>query len=130
LRLIVADQGKVDEGGLKALGARGVLRPSAEALQVVLGPIADAVAMDIRAALDRPLDASPEPAPSTYKSEALPDSIARLLGGSGNIRSASYHHGRWRVELLKDDLLSETGSTEPIRTLIKVAPNLVHILVS
>jgi PTS system N-acetylglucosamine-specific IIC component len=130
LRLIVADQGKVDEGGLKALGARGVLRPSAEALQVVLGPIADAVAMDIRAALDRPLDASAEPAPSAHKSEALPDSIARLLGGSGNIRSASYHHGRWRVELLKDDLLSETGSTEPIRTLIKVAPNLVHILVS
>jgi PTS system N-acetylglucosamine-specific IIC component len=130
LRLIVADQGKVDEGGLKALGARGVLRPSAEALQVVLGPIADAVAMDIRVALDRPLEVAPEPTPSIGTSEALPDFIVRLLGGTGNIRSATHHHGRWRVELVDEELLSTAGLEEPIRTITKVAPNLVHVLVN
>jgi PTS system N-acetylglucosamine-specific IIC component len=130
LRLIVADQAKIDEAGLKALGARGVLKPSAEALQVVLGPIADAVAMDIRAALDQPLNALSEPTPGAGSSEALPDFIARLLGGAENIRSATQHHGRWRVELVNEDLLSKAGSEEPIRTITKVAPNLVHVLVN
>jgi len=131
LRLIVADQAKVDEAGLKALGARGLLKPSAEALQVVLGPIADAVAMDIRAALDHPLDASSAPAPSAgSSSEALPGSIARLLGGAENIRTATHHHGRWRVELVNENLLSEAGSAGAVRTISKVAPNLVHVLVN
>jgi PTS system N-acetylglucosamine-specific IIC component len=51
LRLIVVDQGAVSEPALKALGARGVVKPSDKALQVVLGPIADGVAGEIRAAL-------------------------------------------------------------------------------
>jgi PTS system N-acetylglucosamine-specific IIC component len=50
LRLRVADLDRIDEGTLKALGARGVFRPGADALQVVLGPIADQVASEIRAA--------------------------------------------------------------------------------
>jgi PTS system N-acetylglucosamine-specific IIC component len=51
LRLIVVDQGAVSEPALKALGARGVVKPSDKALQVVLGPIADGVAGEIRAAM-------------------------------------------------------------------------------
>lgn len=48
LRLVVRDQSAVDEQGLRQLGARGMVRPSANTLQVVLGPIADQVAGDIR----------------------------------------------------------------------------------
>ncbi len=51
LRLVVARQEAVNVDKLKWLGARGVVRPSANGLQVVLGPIADQVAGDIRAAL-------------------------------------------------------------------------------
>ncbi len=51
LRLTVADQSAVDEAALRALGARGLVRPSADALQVVLGPIADQVAGELRAAM-------------------------------------------------------------------------------
>jgi PTS system N-acetylglucosamine-specific IIC component len=131
LRLIVADQAAVDEPGLKALGARGILRPAPEALQVVLGPIADAVAMDIRAALDRPLAGSGETPQTVTTSETLPDLIARALGGAKNIRSASHHHGRWRVELLNGDLVSEVISEDDsIRSIAKIGPNLVHVLVS
>jgi PTS system N-acetylglucosamine-specific IIC component len=54
LRLVVADQSAVSVDALKQLGSRGVVRPSANALQVVLGPIADQVAGDIRAALRVP----------------------------------------------------------------------------
>jgi PTS system N-acetylglucosamine-specific IIC component len=124
--LIVQDQGKVDEAGLKALGARGVLKPSAEALQVVLGPIADAVAMDIRAALDRPVDS---PSEAAADNTPLPDPIARLLGGTKNIRSATHHHGRWRVELVNEELVSEPGIEGPIRQIARISPNLVHVLI-
>ena len=48
LRLVVRDQAKVDEARLRALGAKGFVRPSADALQVVLGPIADMVAGEMR----------------------------------------------------------------------------------
>jgi PTS system N-acetylglucosamine-specific IIC component len=51
LRLVVADQTRVDEPALKGLGARGLVRPSPKDLQVVLGPIADEVAREMRAAL-------------------------------------------------------------------------------
>jgi PTS system N-acetylglucosamine-specific IIC component len=48
---VVADQAAVGEAVLRALGAKGIIRPSAQALQVVLGPVADSVAAEIRAAM-------------------------------------------------------------------------------
>jgi PTS system N-acetylglucosamine-specific IIC component len=51
LRLIVASQTAVDTDALKQLGARGLVRPSATALQVVIGTIADQVAGEIKFAL-------------------------------------------------------------------------------
>ena len=131
LRLIVEDQARIDEAGLKALGARGILKPSAEALQVVLGPIADAVAMDIRAALDRPPTAPTQSIPASPSSETLPDAIARAVGGRKNILSATLHHGRWRIELIDENLVPEHSSDrDSIRSIAKVSPNLVHVLVN
>jgi PTS system N-acetylglucosamine-specific IIC component len=51
LRLAIASQDVVDINALKALGARGVVRPSATSLQVVIGGDADQVAGEIRDAL-------------------------------------------------------------------------------
>jgi PTS system N-acetylglucosamine-specific IIC component len=48
LRLEVVDQHRIDEAALRRLGAHGFVRPSATALQVVLGPMADQVAGHIR----------------------------------------------------------------------------------
>ena len=129
LRLIVADQSAVDEANLKALGARGILRPAPEALQVVLGPIADAVAMDIRAALDRPVEPPTDSQRSAETCETLPDVIAQALGGAKNIRSATHHHGRWRVELMNDELVPESSEDEAIRSIARISPNLIHVLV-
>ncbi|HEY6661317.1 MAG TPA: N-acetylglucosamine-specific PTS transporter subunit IIBC [Sphingomicrobium sp.] len=50
LRLNLADPAAIDEPALRALGARGIVRPGGDALQVVLGPIADQVAEEIRTA--------------------------------------------------------------------------------
>lgn len=51
LRLTVNNQDAIDETQLRALGAKGFMRPGGNALQVVLGPIADQVAGEIRASL-------------------------------------------------------------------------------
>jgi len=51
LRLVMANQSLVDEGALKRLGARGMIKPSATALQVVVGPEADQVAGEMKIAL-------------------------------------------------------------------------------
>ena len=51
LRVAVKDGGLVKEPALKALGVRGVIRPSPTALQVVVGPTADALADEINAEL-------------------------------------------------------------------------------
>ena len=51
LRLTVAAQDMIDIEALKQLGARGVVRPSANTLQVVVGPVADQIASAIRRSL-------------------------------------------------------------------------------
>ncbi len=51
LRLSVADAGRVDEAALKRIGARGVVKPSANSVQVIVGPIADQLAGEIQDSL-------------------------------------------------------------------------------
>ncbi|NYT42396.1 PTS transporter subunit EIIC [Sphingomonas sp. R-74633] len=51
LRLVLVDNLKADEARLKALGARGVIKLQGGGLQVVLGPIADQVAAEVRVAV-------------------------------------------------------------------------------
>jgi PTS system N-acetylglucosamine-specific IIC component len=56
LRLTLADTTTIDEAALKALGARGIVRPGGNALQVVVGPIADQLAQEVRSADDLETD--------------------------------------------------------------------------
>ena len=96
LRLVVADQDKVDAAVLKALGARGLIRPSPRDLQVVLGPIADQVAREMREVLGAPPPVPAPvadtlavvPAPATQADTGLVQSILTALGGAANLRSA------------------------------------------
>lgn len=48
LRLNVVDSNQVDEAALKQLGVRGVIRPSENAVQVIIGPEADSLATEIK----------------------------------------------------------------------------------
>ncbi|MGN6850006.1 MAG: N-acetylglucosamine-specific PTS transporter subunit IIBC [Sphingomicrobium sp.] len=86
LRLVVADQSLVNEQRLRGLGAVGIIRPSPEGLQVVLGPIADAVAMEMRAAAG-PLAAGETTSVAPSKRTAAVDVTPWLnaLGGAGNV---------------------------------------------
>ena len=57
LRITVKDGALVQEPALKAIGARGVIRPSAGSLQVVVGPTADALADEINAEVKKTVKA-------------------------------------------------------------------------
>ena len=89
LRMVLVDNAAIDEAALKRLGARGILRSSSTGLQVVLGPIADQVAGEIRAALrSAPPGVPAQPVP--------PDAPALLaaLGGRGNVVALETAAGR------------------------------------
>lgn len=66
LRLVLGDSTIADEARLRALGARGVVRLRDGGFQVVLGPIADQVAAEIRSAL-----AGHDPAPIAGTSDLV-----------------------------------------------------------
>lgn len=139
LRLIVVDPAQVDEPALKRLGARGILRPSASGVQVVLGPVADTVAMEMRAAIESgpiaataraaaPVAAAPVRTTEVATQTSLPDALVQAMGGADNIVSASYHAGRWRV-VLADPSRQAKASPAEARTVAPVASNVVHILI-
>lgn len=134
LRLIVADQGQVDEASLKALGARGIIRPSANALQVVLGPIADAVAVEIRDALAA---GGEQPAAVAAKGSAAAPAVRLVpvavtaLGGAENIRSISRHGTRLRVELTDPSQLTEAALTRlGVRAVARPGGGVLHLLLA
>ncbi|TWB16898.1 PTS system N-acetylglucosamine-specific IIC component [Nitrospirillum amazonense] len=98
LRLVLADNRAVDESALTALGSRGVVRPNATALQVVLGPVADQVAGEIRKALTHPPAGGALAVPVAVEEPVaapvaaampLPDAAAVLaaLGGAANVQA-------------------------------------------
>lgn len=103
LRLLVAKQELVDEAELRALGARGVIRPSAHGVQVVLGPIADAVADEIRNAARGGSRAPDVTAPPQVETDGvapidpgrLPEAVRNALGDGAAVWAS---HGRLLVE--------------------------------
>ena len=82
LRLVVGDQGRVDDAALRTLGARGVIRPSERDLQVVVGPTADQIAREIKEAL--------EAGPAIMATPAISfDALARALGPVADVEVRS-----------------------------------------
>jgi PTS system N-acetylglucosamine-specific IIC component len=99
LRLVVNNQDKVSEPRLKKLGARGFIRPSAQGLQVVLGPIADSVAMEMRAAAGPLSAAAPVVDSSPTVTAADPTPWLAALGGRDNVTASGAASSRLWVDL-------------------------------
>ena len=93
LRLVVGSRRAVDEPALKRLGARGVISPTPTDLQVVLGPIADAVADEIRACLR---DGGSADAPG-----ANADAVRRALGSGANIEDVAVRRSRLCIRVAR-----------------------------
>jgi PTS system N-acetylglucosamine-specific IIC component len=109
LRLTVRNSTGLDEAALKALGARGIIKPSANAVQVVLGPIADQVAGEIRAAATVQRGETSESVVASGLLAVDAQAIAAALGERSNIRSISANANRLLLEL--DDVARIDGSS-------------------
>ncbi|WP_082158756.1 N-acetylglucosamine-specific PTS transporter subunit IIBC [Chromobacterium sp. LK11] len=115
LRLQVASNDKVGEAALKALGSRGLIKPAAGSVQVVLGPEADLIADEIRVALGRP-DAAVAPA-AAAPAQALGEVVGidrerwlTALGGAANVRKVEAVAGsRLRVEVADAALVDQAA---------------------
>ena len=151
LRLTVKSQGLVNAEALRQLGARGIVRPSPEALQVVVGTTADQLAGEIRAALPS-AEAAVVRGASAAQMEptALPalarrtvtaqlaadpwrgDAAALLvaLGGRDNIRTLAAAASRLRLEI-RDAARLDRARLEALgmRGVAVLRPNCVHLLV-
>jgi PTS system N-acetylglucosamine-specific IIC component len=121
LRLVVANQASVDEGVLKKLGARGVVRPSAESLQVVVGPIADQLASDIRSELKTPTgDATPAVSAGT---------LLEALGGRANIRDVKLAASRLCIAVKDADAVVDSRiAALSVRGVARPARNSLHFV--
>ena len=121
LRLEVSDQAAVDETALKAIGVRGLVRPSATSLQVVLGPIADQVAGELRAALRG----------AGLRADAtLPARLLTALGGRGNVAALELASTRILVTVREGAGVdfSALGALA-LRGIARPAPTRLHLVV-
>jgi PTS system N-acetylglucosamine-specific IIC component len=132
LRLVVGDQSLINERRLRALGAVGLIRPSAEGLQVVLGPIADAVAMEMRTAagpLSGPETKLQVEATATLAHDAGP--WLEALGGRANLKEVGAAASRVWLHVQDPDQLNEPAlSRLGVRMVAHPTSETVHLLVS
>jgi len=138
LRLGVNDQSKVDVEALKRLGAQGIVRPSASALQVILGPIADQIAGEIRGGLQSAAIQAParetavEVAPGAIDvpTPVIGDRLLHALGGRSNVRAVELASSRLRVQVTRGSSIDEAAIRAlGLRGVARPAEDWVHLLV-
>ena len=139
LRLVVAHRDAINEDALRKLGARGVVKLGSDGLQVVLGPIADQVAGDIRTRLGvmrrRPVAVTTSPAamPVSEVGAAIdPATVAQILnalGGAANIKRMEGAAGRVLISVLDATAVDESALRALVtRGIARPRPDSVHLL--
>ncbi|KQN44026.1 PTS N-acetyl-D-glucosamine transporter [Pseudomonas sp. Leaf48] len=117
LRLDMVDRNKASDAELKALGAMAVVRPGkGGSLQVVVGPMADAIADEIRLAmpaLDRAIVSTPaalveEPTPVAVATPEAQQWLQALGGGDNVLQLDCVAMTRIRLQLADGKALSES----------------------
>jgi len=140
LRLVLDDPSQIDEAALKALGSRGVMRLGGGGVQVILGPIADSVADEVRAAMAvaglAPEAASPAagagiPTARLALSQEQTTAWRQALGGEENVRRFEVRAAtRLRVELKHDGGLDESALRQlGCQGVMRVGDGIWHLIV-
>ena len=140
LRLVVADSGRIDERELKALGSHGVLRLADGAVQVVVGPIADQLASQIRdgwrqiggsatgTAAAAPAATPAAAAPSAPADAAKLAAALRALGGRNNIVNLQLVASRLCVAVRDPAAVDEPALLQSVRAVARPAPGTLHLV--
>jgi PTS system N-acetylglucosamine-specific IIC component len=118
LRLTVTDPARIDEAALKSLGSRGVLKLADGAVQVVVGPIADQLAAEIRAALR---------AGATGAGDA--GVLLDALGGAGNLAKVELRASRLVLEVADPAAVRESRLLEAgFRGVTRISASTWHVI--
>ena len=145
LRLTLAHRDRIDEGALRKFGSRGVVKLGNDGLQVVLGPMADQIAGDIRKRLTTmprnavavPVAVSPTPStpatPAIFTSGTIDPAIApatlAALGGSANIQRIELSAGRVLIRVNDSAAVNEKAlRAVDTRGIARPQPGSVHVL--
>ena len=121
LRLVIADQGAVDEAALKSLGARGFVRPSTRDLQVVVGATADQVAREIKDALA---------AGRAGRSMLSADGLLAAVGGANNLTGVETRSSRLILSVVDAERVDEAAAiASGARAVVVTSAGHVHVIV-
>jgi PTS system N-acetylglucosamine-specific IIC component len=126
LRLVLNDVHRIDEAALSALGSRGVLRLADGAVQVVVGPIADQLASEIRMQLRQPQ--APQAAAALKFDATELERVVEALGGRANIREAGGNPSRLLLEIVEPDAVDEAALRRLVRAVARPRPHRVHLV--
>lgn len=126
LRLQVADAQRVDEAALKALGAKGIVRPGGGAVQVIVGPTAEILADELRQAIKGGAAAASRASVATGNRA---QGFVAALGGRTNLKNVDACTTRLRLEVVDNSLVREADlKALGARGLIKPAPGSVQVV--
>ena len=136
LRLRIVNQEQVDEAALKSLGAAGILRPTADTVQVVMGLRADEIADNIRAVVGGKKSGLTVETESGSGAETLPQvelssgpQLLAALGGMENILKVEAFNTRLSLKLKNPSLMNEDDiSSVGFRGLADLGDGRVQVL--
>ena len=143
LRLVMVRRDLVKDEDLKALGAKGVVRPGVDSLQVILGPIAESIAQEMRALQgDAPAAAAAQGSKKKKKKkapqgeaavalEAQVDRWLAALGGAENVTSVEgFPSGRVRLTLAGEGDIDEAAlAAADVKGVMRLPDRVMHLLV-
>ncbi len=131
LRLVVHDQSKIDEPALRRLGAKGFVRPAPDALQVVLGPLADMIASEMRAVAAPPDRKAVRPEKTSIRQLAVdPAPWLAALGGRSNVEHVAANPSRIMLRLRDPSAIDEPAlAALGLRALVRPGSAMLHLLI-
>jgi N-acetylglucosamine PTS system EIICBA or EIICB component len=109
LRLSVVEGARIDMAALTRLGAMGVVRPGPNAVQVVLGPIADQVAGEVRRHLRAEANAQVHTQHGPRARAVAPEDLLAALGGASNVSAVECMGGRLLVQVVRRESVELTA---------------------
>jgi PTS system N-acetylglucosamine-specific IIC component len=135
LRLSIASRNAVDEAALKALGAAGMIYPTSDTMQVVVGLRADAIAAELRRVAEAP---APQPVTRTTASDRVGEQslaedeghmLLQALGGTDNVVAVEARGTRLKIRVRDAGLVDEVRlSGTGLRGAAVIDEKLVHVL--
>jgi PTS system N-acetylglucosamine-specific IIC component len=139
LRLVLNDPNLIDESALTALGSRGVLRIGDGAVQVVVGPVADQLASEIRAQWRAPavsatpvpataLTPPPAPTPAAAPEPTVLADVLAALGGRGNVSGLHANSTRLVIAVRDPAAVDEATLGRLAHGIARPTPTSVHLI--